>query len=243
MSEEMVKQQAGALAVIDLEEFTGGGLEEVSVRDMSIPFLKILQDLSPEVKKSKNEYIEGAEVGMICNTVTNELYQSVSVVPCHFNFVVNEWKPNRGGYVATHQDGSPELERAKKANPVNDFVDTANWYVLINTPAGWSWGVIAFTSTQLKYSRKMMTRLQSIKMQGKNGEFTPPLFAHIINASTTLETKDNNEWFSWKLELSEKKTPDIEGLFVKAKEYYEQIKKGAVKAVPPTENVGEPDVY
>jgi hypothetical protein len=243
MSEEMVQQQASALAVIDLEQYAGEGMQEVSVRDMSIPFLKILQDLSPEVKKSKNEYIEGAEVGMICNTVTNDLHQAVSIVPCYFNFVVNEWRPNRGGYVATHQDGTAGLEAAKKANPTHDFVDTANWYVLINGNAGWSWGVIAFTSTQLKYSRKMMTRLQSIKMQGKNGEFTPPIFAHIINASTTLETKDNNEWFSWKLELSDKKTPDIEGLFQKAKEYCEQVKKGAVKAVPPVENTGESDVY
>lgn len=238
---EVVKDKVNLPANIDLEAMAGAGMETASVKDMAIPFLKILQDLSPEIKKSKAEYIEGAEAGLICNTVTSELNESVAVVPCFYQFVVNEWKPNRGGYVATHLEASESLAKAR--NNGNDFVDTANWYCLIRNKSGdWTWGVIAMSSTALKHSRKLMTRLQSFKMNGKNGPFTPPSYAHILELSTAVETKDNNEWFNWKVEFADQKSFDIDGLLAKAVDFHDRVKEGLVKAVPPAMD-SELEVY
>lgn len=247
---EIVKDQVNVPANIDLEAQAGAGMETVGVKDMAIPFLKILQALSPECKKSKPEYIEGAEEGKICNTVTGELYDSVQIVPCFYQFVINEWKPDRGGYVGTHLESSPALAKARRnakgslvSEDGNDLVDTANWYVLIRTHDGnWTWGVLAFTSTQLKKSRNLMSRLQSIKMNGKNGLFTPPIYAHILDLSTVPESNDQGDWSGWKIELAGKKAFEDQSLFNLAIQYHEQVKKGLVKAVPVAENV-EPDVY
>lgn len=252
---ELVKDKLNLPAGIDLESMSGAGMEAVSVKDIAIPFLKILQDLSPEIKKSKPEYIEGAEPGLICNTVTGELYKQLRVIPCFFNSVVNEWKPNRGGFVATHEVSSPVVTGAQRINngkggfslqtkAGNELVDTANWYVLIEGKDGqWTWGVIAFTMTALKKSRKMMTQLQSIRMDGKNGPFMPPIYGHILDVTTALEQKDQNEWFNWKLDLAEQKTWENQDLFALAVQYHDQVKKGSVNAVPPSEEPETNEVY
>ena len=41
------------------------GMEHMGADDLALPFIRILGDLSPQVKKSKAEYIEGAEPGML----------------------------------------------------------------------------------------------------------------------------------------------------------------------------------
>ena len=72
----------------------GQGLSEVNMDTIQIPFLKILSSMSPQTKKQKKEYIEGAEEGMIFNTVTEELIdgaEGITVVPCYFEPVALEW--------------------------------------------------------------------------------------------------------------------------------------------------------
>ena len=71
-----------------LEEDANIGLSNMSMEDLSIPFLRILGDMSPQVKKSKEEYVEGAEPGMIFNTVTREIFggeKGATIIPCFYN--------------------------------------------------------------------------------------------------------------------------------------------------------------
>ena len=46
----------------------------ITQEDLALPFLKILGQLSPEVNKRDGKYVEGAEPGMIFNSVTGELF-------------------------------------------------------------------------------------------------------------------------------------------------------------------------
>ena len=41
----------------------GTGLEEATADDYAIPFLRILQSMSPQLKKSDGKFIAGAEEG------------------------------------------------------------------------------------------------------------------------------------------------------------------------------------
>jgi hypothetical protein len=50
------------------------GLETLTADDITIPRLKVLQAMSPEVMKSDSKYVEGASAGDIINTVTSKLY-------------------------------------------------------------------------------------------------------------------------------------------------------------------------
>ena len=56
------------------EEDANTGLDNMGTEDMALPFLRILAQLSPEVNKRDSKYIEGAEAGMILNTVTKQVY-------------------------------------------------------------------------------------------------------------------------------------------------------------------------
>ena len=69
------KSTAVTAAPIDLSvvaQDQGKGLAAVDMESTAIPFLKILSSMSPQTKKQKSEYVEGAEEGMIFNTVTEE---------------------------------------------------------------------------------------------------------------------------------------------------------------------------
>jgi len=53
--------------------------------EMQIPFIRVLQALSPQLNKKKPEYIEGAAQGDLFNTVTGEHWsgeEGVTLIPC-----------------------------------------------------------------------------------------------------------------------------------------------------------------
>ena len=80
---QVTTKKEGALAVNTFEADANQGAQNISQEDLALPFLKILGQLSPEVNKRDGKYVEGAEPGKIINTVTNELYNEINVVPCY----------------------------------------------------------------------------------------------------------------------------------------------------------------
>ena len=72
-----VKAKAATKATLDFlnrEKDNLEGFEEINASTMAIPFIKLAQDLTPQMKKSKAEYIEGLELGDFFNQVTGEVY-------------------------------------------------------------------------------------------------------------------------------------------------------------------------
>ena len=80
MNNVVKKEEAGALAVNMFEADANQGAENMSQDDMALPFLKVLGQLSPEVNKVHAKYIEGAEPGMILNTVSGQCYDGAKGV-------------------------------------------------------------------------------------------------------------------------------------------------------------------
>ena len=60
--------------------------------------------------------------------------------------------------------------------------------------------MISMKSTQLKVIRKWNSLMMGIKLQGKNGLFTPPTYSHIYNLSTVQMSNDKGTWFGWEVE-------------------------------------------
>ena len=67
------RENAGALSTNLFEADANKGSQNITQEDLALPFLKVLGQLSPEVNKRNGKYVEGAEPGMILNTVTNEI--------------------------------------------------------------------------------------------------------------------------------------------------------------------------
>ena len=88
------------LPATTLEQDAGKGLGKLTQEDLALPFLKILAQLSPEVNKRDGKYVEGAEAGMIYNSVSGELYdgtKGISVIPCFYKLEYLEWKDRGEG--------------------------------------------------------------------------------------------------------------------------------------------------
>ena len=70
---EVIQKPNFTVANNYLDEFGGAGLENITSENMSMPFIKLISDASPERKKQHEKYIEGADTGMIANTITKKL--------------------------------------------------------------------------------------------------------------------------------------------------------------------------
>ena len=82
-----IKQEAGAVANIDLEQFADAGFDNVDSKSLALPFLKVLGQLSPQVTQGDSQFNPEARPGMIYNTVTDELYDGaggITVIPCYY---------------------------------------------------------------------------------------------------------------------------------------------------------------
>ncbi len=77
------------------ETDAGQGIANITQEDLALPVLKVLGQLSPEVNKRNAKYVEGAEPGMIINTVTNEIFdgeKGIDVVPVYYKRQHIEWQ-------------------------------------------------------------------------------------------------------------------------------------------------------
>lgn len=188
-STELTKKTEAPLPALDYGDDAGLGMEGMTSADVSIPFINLLQPLSPEV--SGEGAVEGAKSGDFFNTVSRELISGKKgflFQPCVRQHVFVEWVPRDagGGFVAIHQDDSAEVIEARRNNGGkvyggmkigdNDLLETVYLYghVLDEdglTPLGFA--VLSLTSTKLKPLRDAMTLVWTTRINGR----TPPLFA------------------------------------------------------------------
>tara|TARA_R110000824_G_scaffold15234_2_gene64202 strand:+ start:2993 stop:3796 length:804 start_codon:yes stop_codon:yes gene_type:complete len=193
-----------------LEEFAGEGLEEVTAEDLAIPFLRVLAQLSPQVNKRDGAYVEGAEAGMIYNTVANEAYdgeKGILVVPCHYNRRFVEWQPRSsgGGFVGSYPIDGDMLKQTTKSDRGEDVLpngnvltNTAQFFVVLLHGDQQQKCCITMSSTQLKKARRWVALLAGFKAKRKDGSaFTQPSFSQIYRLRTVAESNDKGDWFGW----------------------------------------------
>ena len=239
MNQVAEKKTAGLPANM-FEDDAAKGLGKISQEDLALPFLKILGQLSPEVNKRDGKYVEGAEPGMIYNSVSGELYDGVKgidVIPCFYKLEYIEWKDRGEGLgapVAIYDSSSDIMSKTKPdANykdrlPNGNYIEkTASHFVIVSGDSP-STALISMKSTQLKISRKWNSMMSGIKMNGKNGMFTPASFSHIYKLKTTQMSNDKGTWFGW--EVSKVGPVTDKGLYDQAKGFSDSISKGSVKA-------------
>ena len=239
MNQVAEKKTAGLPSNI-FEDDAAKGLGSIGQEDLALPFLKILGQLSPEVNKRDGKYVEGAEPGMIYNSVSGDLYDGVkgiNVIPCFYKLEYIEWKDRGegpGAPVAIYDSSSDIMSKTKPdANykdrlPNGNYIEkTASHFVIVEGDSP-STALISMKSTQLKISRKWNSMMSGIKMKGKNGLFTPASFSHIYRLKTTQMSNDKGTWFGW--EVSKIGPVTDQSLYGQAKSFSENISKGNVKA-------------
>ena len=237
---QVAEKKTAPLPANMFEDDAAKGLGKIGQEDLALPFLKILGQLSPEVNKRDGKYVEGAEPGMIFNSVSGDLYDGVKgidVIPCFYKLEYIEWK-DRGegpGAPVAIYDSSSDIMSKTKADasykdrlPNGNYIEkTASHFVIITGDSP-STALISMKSTQLKISRKWNSMMSGIKLKGKNGLYTPASFSHIYKLKTTQMSNDKGTWFGW--EVSKVGPITDASIYQQAKTFSDSISKGAVKA-------------
>jgi hypothetical protein len=204
------------------EQFAGAGFENQTTEDISIPFLVVLQGLSPQLTERPE-----LRQGMILNTGTGDYYdgkEGVAFVPALTQHVFVEWKTRAagGGFVGIHEVSSPVVMQAKEAakkhgaafgdyntafdadgKPIgNDLIETFYVYgiSLGKDKTECQETTLAFTGSRIKKYRNWMTKARSIQLLLGDGRRIPaPLFAHTYRLKTVQEKNTKGSWFNWEV--------------------------------------------
>lgn len=224
----VAKRGETAVAAYDYGEQADAGFENQTGDDLALPFIGVLQALSPQVDDSDDRHIDGARAGMLYNTVTEALFDGkdgVEFIPALTEHVFVEWVPrNRGGgFVARHQPTSDVVAKAKEGSPSfgvyatdytptgdekspfqgNDLIETFYVYGVVVgeqvEPV-----VLAFTSTKIKVYKRWATKLNMFTIPGPEGrKIRPPLFAHRVRLTTQSQKNNNGSFHNFALSPAE----------------------------------------
>jgi len=232
----------GQLAVDDpelramFEADAGVGGQDLTKDDKVVPFLGLIQGLSPQIDPNKPQFIDGARIGNIFNTVTSEVYEVVDVIPVLFQKVYNAWVPRDlgGGFLGSYADKDltipifvPPNQTQDSEQPVQ-IVETANWYVLAKgTDGTWAPAVLSMTSTKLKASRKWGTLTTIAANKYATGAGPAPIFACVYTISSVSETNEKGTFANYKVEPAGFVTKD---LYLLARDFRKLIESGIVRA-------------
>lgn len=231
----------------DMLADAGLGVSE-DPNEVGIPFLYILQDMSPQVKKRDEAYIEGAEVGDFYNNVTKEVIparEGFDWIEVGFEAAQVEWKPSRGGFVAKHPHLTPLRSDVKmvdngqgKMEPKlpngNILTETKYHYGLFRREGGnWEPAVIGMASTMIKCSRELEGMKKRLRLPNNA---IAPSFAVFYHFGSTLVSKNSQEWFVWRItQVQEDGHPKwLPGeLYRAARELAQQVASGAIRTATP----------
>jgi hypothetical protein len=240
----VTKPSAGGMSeyMSELAGMAGAGLEEATAKDMAMPFFKLLQSLSPEVRRSEPQYIEGAQEGQWCDTIARETYDKIVFVPCKFVTHYLEWHTRKdgGGLVKNHGTDQSILKTCVQdpdtfrsvTRDGTEVIATGTWFGLViqaerdkQVLPMLKRAVIALSGTQQKASRRWVSDVGSISMTDpKTGKiFTPPIFAMSYLLGGAPTKNDQGSWFlatvdraGWTLDY-----PNGRSIFDKAIEFNE----------------------
>ncbi len=246
-----------------LLEDAGSGMELMKASNFAIPRLAILQSLSPQCVKANDLFIEGAEAGMIYDSVSGELYdgeEGLNLLFITFRYTHLQWWPRSSkkgkGFIADLGANEACLKGTTKddkfANLLPDgseIVPTAEYFCfIINDDGTHTKILLSMAKTQLKKSKQLNT-LSQILVNGPGGKkVLAPLFYRSYRVTVVPESKGDNNWFGWKIEPGEclldndLGLPVMDGgddIYLEARAFKMDIAAGKVNVQAPGEHAGD----
>jgi len=211
---EATKEQLPAY----MNQGTARGQENVGIDDLSIPRLDVIQALSPQRKKTAPEYIEGAEEGMLFNSVTGVLYGTeVDFVPVYFRKEYLVWKERTagGGFAGSYATPGEARAEADRLGPDYEPSETAMHFgMVIENGKVTDEVVISMSRSKLKASRQLNTL---VKMVGGDR------FCSSYKVTAVEVSGDKGEYFN----LTVKRTGYVEeDVYKRGEKLYDSIASG-----------------
>lgn len=193
--------------------------------DLMMPFIKVLQKLSPELDETEVKFMEGAKPGDFCHTALEEYYSGadgILMVPVAYTINYTAWRPRDesggGGLVQDYGSDPSCLEgctRNEKKQLVDEngnlIVTSGLYYAYIvvndqNTVTGKriEQAIIQMASTQLKKSRRLNAKIEHYRhvVETKDGpvQVKVPMYFHVFKLTTVPEQNDQGKWMGYKID-------------------------------------------
>ncbi len=239
------KTTAVANIMADFEEHSGAGMDQIGAEDMQIPFLRVLQQMSPQLNKQEPVFIKGATAGDLYNSVTGQYWDSeegVYVIPFGYTVKYLEFLPkdpgagNKGGMVGELHANDPDIQRTTRNGSVeilpsgNELVRSHQHLVVVVDPKTGAahTAICDLKKTGIKVSKRWNTMMRMVQYQGKNGPFNPPMWGTVWKLTGAQESNDYGSWFNIGVERIEP-TEVPAAAIQEAKKMFESFKKGEVK--------------
>ena len=246
--------------MLELYEGDAGQGVSTSVEDNLVPFIAVLQALSPQVSKRDPKYVVGAEAGDILITSLSRIWKGETGIlfqPCAFQREFVEWRPRDtgGGFVGRHpqmpttarQSQDPKnQQRQRWVMPAGtEIIDTRYHFGFIlnggealgeGPEIGPMQAVIALSSTGHTFSRTWMTQMSQLRLPSG---LASPSRARKYLLSTEPKSNASGNWFGWKVA--------DRGWVTDAEQYaagtalFQSIRDGSVRAAVPEQKEGDSD--
>jgi len=260
---EFASKELAVRAAPNFEEDAGMGTEGVDKDSQAIPFLAVLQSNSPAVAEG---LVKDAKIGQFINTVTNEVFDAVTIVPCAFERRYVEWAPRKlgggfkgehmpvkveagevgyqaegGGYFVPTEAAPKALAREEAKDKHHMLKDTRKHFVMVVRADGTFFpALMPLASTQIKKSKKLMSMVLGVQLRNAAGAlYNPASFSHMYRLTTAVESNDQGSWRGVLVEAAGA-VQDPE-LYAAAKEFNKQVMAGKVKVAEPTQDVDAAD--
>lgn len=208
----------GALMEADATDSAGHGFEK---GDIAIPFLRVLQSNSPQVKRQNPAYLDGAEEGTFFNTVTQRLMdgdQGIFFLPVVFQRQATLWWPRetggpKGEKGFVREVPIPEAEKMLKDNTEKnekgkdvvkegvhkgqELVFAAMYYGFVAEEDG-MFEPVAFplTFTQIKKARMWNALIVGARLPNSSGAgtYNPKMYGFAYRITTIPESNAKGSW-------------------------------------------------
>ena len=134
MGNQVATKKSAELSTDVLDDIfdTAGEGASFDSSEMQIPFVRILQALSPQLNKKKPEFIEGASSSDMYNTVTGQHWdgeEGLVVVPCYQTTKYLEFVPR--------DQGGGFKGEIPANDPKRSYRMAMSWLSLTSTTAWW----------------------------------------------------------------------------------------------------------
>lgn len=251
-AEEAKTNAISAEFLTEMEMDSGAGVKEMTMDDVAVPYLYVVQKGTPQADEDNEKYLEGCKPGMFLNNVTERFYdgreKGVIVIPCYYERKYVEWKDRdngQGGYVQDHDIDSGILSKTRpnsKGQPTLDngniIMETAYHYVNMYDEVDERWEeiIIPMKSTMLKNSRRWNKTLMSTLIPGTAKQ--APRWLYPYRLKSVKQQKGDQTWYIFDIERMAE--PVSVEQYRHCKGFKEAIETGAIKRA--TETLATPGI-
>lgn len=194
------------------------GNENVGMEDMQLPRLTILQKISDQCDPNHDAYVEGAEPGLIYNTLTGDMYDEILFCPAHFIRKWLVWKSSRGGLVAIC-DSAQDAEESRQSEDDEIYYTPTHVVLVVNDDGTFDDVTIPMAISKNKVSKAFNSRVKLNRVARFKRQY--------ILSTVHEKNKRGESYFNFRIENAEgdDKYPSEE-VFTAAFSMYEAIQSG-----------------